>query len=212
MTPDDLFLCTLEDLEGRLTGPKPGQVVGRTQEYELLMVAGLLRKLLIDAGSLVVLVNRERRLRLRFSVSGWPWASGGSGGGRVNIRRRSRSSDEIPVVPLDQLAPELLGLVQERLLTLDQMLAEPIVIWNDVPITAKGLISYGANIGGGVHVGGQPRGPVHEALYGFGEEVFVDGYTLASACLRDVGEVAVSGLQPLRTAIESDRGPSGVGG
>jgi len=87
------------------------------------------------------------------------------------------------------------------------MLAEPVLIWNDMPITAKGLISYGANVGGGVHVGVQPKGPAQEALHALQEEVLVDGYTRASAGLRDVGEVAVSGLQPLRTAIEGERGP-----
>lgn len=145
LTGDELFLCTLEDLEGRLARLRPGGRVGRSQKYELVMVASLLRKLLIDGGSLVAQVNRTRRLRLRYSVSGWPFASGTAvRGSRVDIRRRSRSPAKTPVIAqdqldqLDQLWPELSGIIRERHLTLDRMLAEPVVVWNDIRITAKG--------------------------------------------------------------------------
>lgn len=165
----------------------------------------------IDGGSLVALVNRTRRLRLTFSVSGWPFASGTAmPGSRVSIRRRSAPA-KIPIIAQAQLTPELSGIIRERHLTLDQMLAEAVVVWNDVPITAKGLISYVANIGGVVHLGEQPKGRVQEALHTFGGDLSFDGYPIVLAGLWDVGEVAISGLQPLRAAIEAANGDCRIG-
>jgi hypothetical protein len=208
MTPDDLFLCTLDDLENRLSRFRPGELVSRAQQYDLLMAAGLLRKLLIDGEPLVAPVNRTRRLRLRFSVSGWPFLSGSAAqGARVRIRRRGLSL-EAPTVAPDQLTPELGALLRDRSLTLDEMLAASVVIWNDVPIDAKGLITYVANVAGGVHVGGKPRGRAQEALHDFGHELIIDGYPLALAALTDVAEVTVSGLRPLRAAISAESGDS----
>ena len=54
-TRDELFLETLSDLESRC---EPGRT-----EYDVLGIAGLLRKLLIDAQPLVDQVNRDRHLR-----------------------------------------------------------------------------------------------------------------------------------------------------
>jgi hypothetical protein len=204
MTPDELFLSTVEDIEGRLARLRAVEVAGRVDRYELTMVASLLRKLLIDGGSLVSLVNQTRRLRLRFSVSGWPFVSGTSLGGQVSLRRRGASLGKIATITTDQLTPELLGMLAVRRITLHQLLAEPVVTWNEVPITAKGLITYLANLGGGVHVGGQATGPVEEAIDKFGRDLFIDGYPLAEAGIWDVAEVAISGLQPLGAVIAGD--------
>lgn len=210
VTQDELFLSTLEDLERRLTGIRPSEVAGRRQQYELVMVASLLRKLLLDGGSLVALTNRTPRLRLSFVVSGWPFMSGsGLPGSRVSTRYRTLSAT-IPTIPQDQLPPEFSEIIRERHVTLDRMLAEALVIWNGTPITAKGLITYVANKGGGVHFGGRPTGRAEEALYEFGQDVIVDGYPLALAGLRDVGEVAISGLEPLRMVIEAEIDSGGL--
>ena len=56
-----LFLRVLDDLEGRIELAP--------DEYEVLGIAALLRKLLIDRPSLVHLVNREHRVKIRFEVS-----------------------------------------------------------------------------------------------------------------------------------------------
>src|SRR5438094_6089576 len=61
MTADELFLFAVDDLEGRT---QLGQ-----GEYDALMMAALLRKLLIDDTPLIHVVNRERRLALRFRVT-----------------------------------------------------------------------------------------------------------------------------------------------
>jgi hypothetical protein len=60
MTVDELFLFTLEDLEQRVE-------LGRG-EYDALMAAWLLRKLLLDELPLIHEANRSRRLKLRFRM------------------------------------------------------------------------------------------------------------------------------------------------
>ena len=60
MTADELFLLTFEDLEERVT-------LGRG-EYDALMSAWLLRKLLLDEQPLVHRANRSRRLKLKFRM------------------------------------------------------------------------------------------------------------------------------------------------
>jgi hypothetical protein len=61
MQADQLFLRTLEDLDRRTTA---------ADEYEALLAAGLLRKLLLDETPLLHQVNRYRRERIRFRING----------------------------------------------------------------------------------------------------------------------------------------------
>jgi hypothetical protein len=60
MTADELFLLTFEDLEERVA-------LGRG-EYDALMSAWLLRKLLLDEQPLVHRANRSRRLKVKFRM------------------------------------------------------------------------------------------------------------------------------------------------
>ena len=161
MTYDQLFLCTVADLEARLRRAKPAQAHTARQQYEMLMVSGLLRKLILDRGSLVSLVNRTRRIPLRYRVAGWPYLSG-FGEGRMYVRSRF-AVNAPPIVPSEELPAEFQEILRAKDLTLDQMLATPLVIYNQVGFTAKAVIRYAANFGGGVHVGGEPRGEVEEA-------------------------------------------------
>ena len=61
MDVDRLLVYTLGDLERRTAS---------TDEYEVLMSAALLRKLLLDNRRLIDQVNRTHRLDLRFRISG----------------------------------------------------------------------------------------------------------------------------------------------
>jgi hypothetical protein len=61
VTIDELFLFTLEDLEERAELGKG--------EYDALIMASLLRKLLLDEIPLAHAVNRERREHIRFRVT-----------------------------------------------------------------------------------------------------------------------------------------------
>jgi len=203
MTYDELFLCTVEDLESRLRRAKPARAHTARQQYEMLMVSSLLRKLILDRGSLVSLVNRTRRILLRYKVAGWPYLSG-TGTGRVYVRSRFEAG-ALPAIPPEELSAYFREVLREKDLTLDQMLATPLAIYNEVAFTAKGVIRYAANLGGGVHVGGEPRNEMEEALQRFGGDIWVNGYSMAVAGLWDIGEVVVAGLEPLRFAVGSTR-------
>jgi hypothetical protein len=58
MNRDEPFLETLDEIDGRLQFNQSA--------YNLLMVAGLLRKLLLDDNPLVDQVNRSRHLKIRY--------------------------------------------------------------------------------------------------------------------------------------------------
>ena len=60
MDPNTLFLKTLEDIEFRLAQSDP---------YEILLIAGLLRKLFLDEHPLVDQVNRTHRAKIKFEVT-----------------------------------------------------------------------------------------------------------------------------------------------
>src|SRR4029453_5180017 len=61
---DQLFLLTLSDLEARCSA--------ETHEYDVMGIALLLRKLLLDADCLVDQGNRERRLKIRYVINDRP--------------------------------------------------------------------------------------------------------------------------------------------
>ena len=209
MDADQLFLETLSDLEARLGRGKP--------EYEILQIAGLLRKLLLDGqNSLVDQVNRERRLRVRY---------------RINQR------SVIGMAELwwlgDGLDPETCD--PTRLLPLqasrDQLLARPVLALRGCKITVKDLIVYSANVAGSVHLSA-PRPPKEripaEVSGALPEGQLATGETgtsknpairlevehqsgFISGCLhslRAVGRVVLCGLEPLRTQVLSERQPS----
>jgi hypothetical protein len=58
---ESLFLRTLDDLEKRTIA---------TDEYEVLLAAALLRKLVLDSPPLMDQVNATRRLKLSFRING----------------------------------------------------------------------------------------------------------------------------------------------
>jgi hypothetical protein len=59
MDPNLLFVKTLDDVTARLKASDP---------YEILLIAGLLRKLLLDEHPLIDQVNRVHRIKLEFRV------------------------------------------------------------------------------------------------------------------------------------------------
>jgi hypothetical protein len=200
MTPDELFLCTLEDLEIKLGGLEWVERADRRQEYGLVAAAALLRKLLLDGDRLVDLVNRARRIKLRYRIQGWPFMSGSSlAGYRVAVRRRGLPAG-LPIVTPDA-SPEVAELLAPRELAREEFLATPVVKWNGVPVTAGGLIRYVANVGGGVHIGRPRKKDLSVEALG---NVLVDGYPLALTGLVDIAGTTLKALAPLRAIIERE--------
>ena len=56
MKKEQLFIRTIEDLDNKLNS---------TDDYEILMIAGLLRKLLLDGGALLDQINSRIGLKIR---------------------------------------------------------------------------------------------------------------------------------------------------
>jgi hypothetical protein len=128
MTADELFLLTFEDLEERVA-------LGRG-EYDALMSAWLLRKLLLDEQPLVHRANRSRRLKLKFRMCDDQPPAGIEGWGPGHfLWPDPENQSGRPIVEL----------------TLDQFLSRPTLVAFGHIITVRDLIKFMANYEGAVH-------------------------------------------------------------
>lgn len=175
MHVDELFLHTLEDLEARLA---------RSSDYDLLMAAALLRKLLLDSPSLVDRVNRRRGVPVRYTVDTF--------GGRSLIWGAARRGDPKPL-------ERTVKVTKDGLLACEVLLAPP------YGASVKRLVRYLANEGGAVHAGdaGAPQDPLLRQLQ--------SGSRLAGGSSIGLGAFAVAdvvlrGLDDLRSVVEIDVG------
>jgi hypothetical protein len=180
---DILFIKTLEDLAGRVM---PG-----CDEYEVLGISSLVRKLLLDDHPLAHTVNRERRVRLRFEIDATPpvWEILG---------------EEPPLLWLSQdaLDPRTsLPRAQIKEATLDQFLGTMVAYVRGRRITVKDVVLHTANVVGGVHRG-QPRGENQEALVGLARDLQIGGYQPDVRALQAIGRVVLGALEPLRNEIQ----------
>jgi hypothetical protein len=182
---DALFIKTLDDLAGRVTPSR--------DEYEVLGISSLVRKLLLDEHPLAHTVNRERRLSVRFEINVTPpiWEALG---------------EEPPLFWLSQdaLDPET-SLPRSRIekVTLDQFLGTMIAYVRGRRITVKDVVLHTANVVGGVHRG-EPRGEEQETLTDLAGALQIGGYQPDIRALQAIGRVVLKGLEPLRNQVESD--------
>jgi hypothetical protein len=133
MHHDPLFIETLADFRRRAQRG--------VSEYEVVMVAALLRKLLLDSPTLVDLVNRQRREKIEYVVNGRPpvW----------------KILNEPPPVAyavedgLDEPPPFGVPVALDR----SGLLAHVVLAHRGSEITVRDLIRYVAHSAGGVHFG-----------------------------------------------------------
>lgn len=184
MDPDTLFLATLDDLDA-------SAIAGRTS-YDLLHVAALLRKLLLDGTSLLDSVNRSRRVKIRFHAN-----------------HRQPPDDPAPTswsiqdgLDPDTAAPLRRNNIVE--LGRDAFLGVTIIVHDGVRLSVADVVRYVANVAGGVHLG-TPTGPKEVALASLGQSMRVGGYPPELRSLLSVARVVSKALQPLRDAIENER-------
>ena len=196
MHPDALFWHTLDDLRDRAERARVAPFRTRTtaDDYNVVMMSALLRKLLLDGQPIADSANVDRRMHIRYPVDGWPIVSGsGAPGSRVHLRGVLQPGDDIPTIPLPP----------PRDLTKDQMLKEVVLVWNGVEMSAWSLITHIAHVEGGVHVGIPTQG-ASELLEDLSHRVLYDGYEFALRGLIEVANSVILGLNPLRLAIEAD--------
>lgn len=180
MHPDRLFLETLADLERR-SGDQ-------ASEYEALLISALLRKLLLDAHSLVDEVNRDRRIKIRYRIS----------------------NTQPPNLPglvawnaLDGLDPETASTSTPKLVSVDGLLRQPVMISDGRLYTVKDLISHQANAAGAVHLG-PPRGAKSAALRGNELSREPAEWPMQILNLPSIAHVVLRGLEELRETITND--------
>jgi hypothetical protein len=184
MTPEILFLDTIDDLDNRLE-------LGRG-EYDALCMAWLLRKTLCGGRrSLVSLIDPDDELSLTFTV--WDWEVS------------STAHGFLPLVPTVDTYPTVdLGL--------KDFLRRPcVVVWeeNDVSrrhlVSVERLIRFLADNWGAVHLS-RPDEGFETALWDFCWSQDVQTahgqYTGGVFCLTEVAKAARAGLEPLRAHLE----------
>jgi hypothetical protein len=181
---EELFLGTLDDLQNRLSCSDP---------YETLLIAGLLRKLFLDAHPLADQVNRKYHLRLYFEVGVSPdlWRNVERIDGSWSIQ--------------DGLLPEHNppGLRESHRVTRDQFLATIIIFVDATKFSVRDLIDFGANVAGAVHAG-IAKSEKERVLDELGRRTFLGGVSATLRQLRSIGRVVLKGLEPLRIAVAAE--------
>jgi hypothetical protein len=168
--PDHLFLDTLTDLDNRVQKPR--------SEYEAVMTAPLLRKLLRDSPSLVDAVNRERRLKIRYVVDG-----------RLPIWMELGEPPPYAYAEEDGFDPDT-SLIQPvpMEVTRDLLLSRLIMVYRGQEITVKNLVRYVAHVAGGVHLYA-PKNEQEAAVQSLANEMRIGGKAAGTRTLLAVGRV-----------------------
>jgi hypothetical protein len=187
VTIDELFLATVDDLESR--------VPLRRGEYDALMSAGLLRKLLLDRWPLIDQVNRPptRQLDISYEVvdqrpppAAYGWML--NGGLYPDAHRR-----QLPTVAL----------------TRGEFLRCPVLGAFGETFTVRELIKFMANVHGAVHAG-KPRSRKEEALAEFVQgtrlTVHHGSYSGGIHDLAGIGKITLAAVSDLRQIVEKESG------
>jgi hypothetical protein len=185
ITLDELFLRTIESLKNRSK---------TSDEFELMMAAGLLRKLLLDANPLVDQVNRSRRLKLRFRI-----AMRGPGPlGQPSTPTLWALPSGLDPTSLD---PGTSTAVQE--VDKSVFLRRPVSLYKGEVATVHDLIDYFAHVRGAVHYG-SPSTAKERALHELETYNWTDGLPIILEVLRSVIRVVVNAMDPLTQAVKNE--------
>ncbi len=180
-----LFVETVDDVRRRSATPET------RSRYELLGIAPLLRKLLLDASPLANTVREVRpeipvefRIRPRTEAAYFEEPDGTRrpqhvelGGPELNVS----DDDDLPGVKLKQFLRATVGFIQGQ------------------PLTVRDLIRYYAHVEGGVHFG-VPQGHAEQVLNEFAP-VLLGHSTGQIAILAYIGKIVVDALTPLHESI-----------
>jgi hypothetical protein len=188
MQADQLFLRTLEDLDRR---------TAVADEYEALLAAGLLRKLLLDEAPLVHQVNRYRRERIRFRVNG-----------ETPLERTVLEDNPAFWAIGDAIDPDAFpgpGTSAPMDAKLDQFLARTVMFARGERLSVGDLIKQVAHIDGAVHKG-KPSNVREELLDEMSRVMFFRDLPATVHHVQLIGRIVMGGLTPLRDAILADQG------
>ena len=177
---ESLFLSTLHDLAKR---------VAARDEYDILGVSALVRKLILDETPLLDQVNRHHRIKITFEVT-----------------EPSRIPEGFPEPAFysvqDGIDPDTAPpFMQRKAVTRDQLLAYVLLRTNGRTYTLKDLVLFEANVMGGVHAG-SPKEDKEKVLLQLNNMFRIGGYRSSLRQLQAIGRVVLKGLAPLRAAVE----------
>jgi hypothetical protein len=194
MQADRLFLRTLEDLDRRTTV---------ADEYEALLAAGLLRKLLLDETPLVHQVNRYRRERIRFRVNG-----------ETPLERIMLGDNPVFWAIGDAIDPDAFssfpGASAPMDAKLDQFLARTVMFARGERLSVGDLIKQVAHIDGAVHKG-NPTNAREELIDEISHFMFFRNLPGTVHHVQLIGKIVVRALTPLRDKVLADEGATDNG-
>ena len=180
MNRRQLFIRTLRDLDDKLKSH---------DEYETLMIAWLLRKLLLDESPLVDQVNRQKRQRIRFIINDYPLPTTEPGIEFCSLE--------------DMLDPSVIPCPKPLKVTRDQLFSRPVLVYRNHVTTIKELILHAAHVQGAVHAG-MAKDEKDKALEQLTEIIGIGGLPAGFRQLRVIGRIVRKGLEPLRVVIEGE--------
>lgn len=176
---ETLFLRTLADIENRL---------GESDPYEILLIAGLVRKLFLDDFPLVDQVNRSHREKLTFEVT-------------VPVNMPVGESLPTFWTVQDGLDPDTAPPFKKRhSCTRNQFFQTVVTVINSHTYTVRDVVLFEANVVGAVHAGA-PKTIKDEALKQVDGSISVGGYGSALRQLLAIARVVLKALAPLRNAV-----------
>jgi hypothetical protein len=188
MNRDTLFVRTLDDLAER-TRPS-------ADEYDVLLSAGLIRKLILDESPLVDQVNRDRRVRIRYRISQpGPYEQMIVAEGPLywSIQDGLDPETNLTASPVEEV-------------TRDAFLARVVMYVGGKDITVRDTILHTANVVGAVHAG-KPHPSREETgrlLENMAAQLQIGGCRPDVRSLQAIGRVVVRALAPLRERIQQE--------
>ena len=176
---ETLFLRTLDDIESRMS---------QTDPYEILLIAGLIRKLFLDDHPLVDRVNKSHRIKLLFEST------------ETGDPRQEATPPSFWTVQ-DGIDPDTaLPFKKRQSLTRDQFFQLLVTIVDGHGYTIREIVLFEANVVGAVHAG-SPKTDKESALHKIDTNISVGGYASSLRQLLAIARVCLKTLAPLRKAV-----------
>ena len=177
---ETLFENTLRDLETRLAANDP---------YEILGVAGLIRRLLLDDHPLVDQVNRKYKMKITFEI-----------GHPLGLPPGIPAPDFFSVQ--DGIDPDTARPGKQRVqVSRDQFFKAVLSIVDSHEYTLRDIVLFEANVMGAIHAG-SPKRDKEKALHAINSTISVGGCSSSLRQLKGIGRVVLKALLPLRQATQ----------
>jgi hypothetical protein len=137
-------------------------------------------------------VNRGRRMKLRFATV------------KTKSKDVLRKSLTTYYDVGDALDPALHPAIAKDIVIVgrDAFFGSIVVYFADQAITIRDIVTFGANIAGGVHAPNPAKEAAHQGLDALRQHVIMKGQSISLYHLRNVGKLVLDALKPLRGRVE----------